>query len=388
MAIRKRKWTAPNGEQKEAWIVDYRDQHGDRHIKTFARKKDADAYHTAVKGDVRAGIHTADRRSLTVAEAGRLWIESSTRTGLERTTIEGYEQHLKFHIVPLIGATKLSQLTLPAVRLFEDRLAKGRSPAMVRKVLRSLGSIVADAQERGLVAQNVVHSLRRNRRKDRTARVERRQRGKLKVGVDIPTLDEIRAISAHLEGARRPLLLTAVFTGLRASELRGLRWADIDLKRAVLHVRQRADRYQQIGAPKSEAGERTVPLPPLLVNTLREWRLAHHHDLAFANERGKPYALPTIITRHFHPAQIAAGLVGPDGKAKYGGLHTLRHFYASWCINRRADGGLELPLKVVSNRLGHASIQITADRYGHLFPSQDDGAEMAAAERMLVARPL
>jgi integrase len=387
VAIRKRKWTAPNGEQKEAWIVDYRDQHGDRHIKTFARKKDADAYHTAVKGDVRAGIHTADRRSLTVAEAGRLWIESSTRTGLERTTIEGYEQHLKFHIVPLIGATKLSQLTLPAVRLFEDRLAKGRSPAMVRKVLRSLGSIVADAQERGLVAQNVVHSLRRNRRKDRTARVERRQRGKLKVGVDIPTLDEIRAISAHLEGARRPLLLTAVFTGLRASELRGLRWADIDLKRAVLHVRQRADRYQQIGAPKSEAGERTVPLPPLLVNTLREWKLVcpkSDRDLAFANQAGNPPALADIVRRSFQPAQVAAGVVNAKGRAKYGGLHKLRHFYASWCINRKADGGLELPLKLVSSRLGHASISITADRYGHLFPSADDGTELAAAERALI----
>ena len=56
-------------------------------------------------------------------------------------------------------------------------------------------------------------------------------------------------------------------------------------------------------------------------------------------------------------------------------------FYASWCINRRADGGLELPLKVVQARLGHASIQMTADVYGHLFPRSDDGAEMAAAEK-------
>ena len=61
-----------------------------------------------------------------------------------------------------------------------------------------------------------------------------------------------------------------------------------------------------------------------------------------------------------------------DGKpivtTKYTGLHALRHFYASWCINRRVDGGLELPFKMVQARLGHASIQITADRYGHLFP--------------------
>ena len=74
---------------------------------------------------------------------------------------------------------------------------------------------------------------------------------------------------------------------------------------------------------------------------------------------------------------------GKDGKpvAKYAGLHSLRHFYASWCINRRVDGGLELPLKLVQARLGHASIQMTADRYGHLFPRGDDGSELAVAER-------
>ena len=77
---------------------------------------------------------------------------------------------------------------------------------------------------------------------------------------------------------------------------------------------------------------------------------------------------------------VAAGVVDAHGKAKYTGLHSLRHFYASWCINRRVDGGLELPLKLVQARLGHASIPMTADRYGHLFPRGDDGAELAAAE--------
>jgi len=89
------------------------------------------------------------------------------------------------------------------------------------------------------------------------------------------------------------------------------------------------------------------------------------------------------------PAQIAAGITkaGKDGKpiAKYPGLYSLRHFYASWCINRKVDGGLELPLKVVQARLGHASIQMTADTYGHLFPRGDDGSELAAAERAFLA---
>jgi integrase len=136
--------------------------------------------------------------------------------------------------------------------------------------------------------------------------------------------------------------------------------------------------------PKSAAGERTIPLLPMVVNALREWRLACPKgdlDLAFPNRRGHVERLATIVRLGWHPAQIAAGVIGKHGRAKYPGLHALRHFYASWCINRRADGGLELPLKVVQARLGHATIQMTADRYGHLFPRGDDGAELAAAER-------
>ena len=68
---------------------------------------------------------------------------------------------------------------------------------------------------------------------------------------------------------------------------------------------------------------------------------------------------------------------------KYTGMHTLRHFFASWCINRKQDGGLELPLKVVQERLGHSSVTMTADTYGHLFPRGDDTAELAAAEKAL-----
>ena len=71
-------------------------------------------------------------------------------------------------------------------------------------------------------------------------------------------------------------------------------------------------------------------------------------------------------------------------QAKYPGLHALRHFFASWCINRKQDGGLELPLKLVQARMGHASITMTADVYGHLFPRGDDTHELAAAEKILL----
>jgi integrase len=100
-----------------------------------------------------------------------------------------------------------------------------------------------------------------------------------------------------------------------------------------------------------------------------------------------------IVERGFVPTMIAAGVTseeeGADSKAreraKYTGMHALRHFYASWCINRRVDGGLELPAKVVQERLGHSSIMMTMDVYGHLFPRGDDSAELEAAERSLLA---
>jgi integrase len=359
---------------------------GSARLKTFDRKRDAEIFESTVSVDMRAGMHVPDSQSVILAQAGKLWLMSAEAAEVERSTLK--REHLDLHITPFIGTVKLSQLTMPMVRAFEDRLRTIRSRAMVKKVLGSLGAILADAQERGLVGQNVARGLRARRRRGKGHRAEQRQKGKLKIGVHIPAPDEVRAIVAVLEGRWRPLLLTAIFTGLRASELRGLRWIDVDLKRGEIHVRQRADRYHQIGALKSEAAERTIPL----INALREWKLAcpkGELGLVFPNTRGHIESLSNIITYALHPALIAAGVTLPDAKGvlkpKYGGLHALRHFYASWCINRGIDGGLELPLKVVQARLGHASIQMTADRYGHLFPRGDDRAELAAAETAFLA---
>ena len=96
------------------------------------------------------------------------------------------------------------------------------------------------------------------------------------------------------------MLLTAIFAGLRASELRGLRWSDVDLRGGALHVRQRADRYGTIGRPKSAAGKRTVPLPPMLISALREHCVAsprNEFDLVFANGRGGIEHRNTIVER-------------------------------------------------------------------------------------------
>ncbi len=101
-----------------------------------------------------------------------------------------------------------------------------------------------------------------------------------------------------------------------------------------------------------------------------------------------------IVKRWFHPPQVAAGVSIDTGKlngrgkaimaAKYSGLHALRHFYASWLINRPEDGGLGLPPKTVQERMGHSSIQVTLDVYSHLFPRGDDGSQMDRAASALL----
>src|SRR5262249_54950284 len=109
------------------------------------------------------------------------------------------------------------------------------------------------------------------------------------------------------------------------------------------------------------------------------------HELVFPTKRGEPID-DARVDWALKEAQVRAGVVDAQGKGKYS-LHKLRHFYASWCINRKVDGGLELSPYVVQQRLGHASIRITLDRYGHLFPRGDDTAELAAADEAFFGVP-
>jgi integrase len=409
MSVRKRHWTTPTGEAKEAWVADYLDTQGIRRRKSFRLKKDAEAFINGAKVEVRTGVHVADSATVTIKEAGDLWLKSGAAAGLERGTIDQRRQHLTLHIAPFVGDVRLNKATVPWVRTFQDALREnGRSPAMIKRVTVSLGSIFADAQDRGLAVRNPVHERTRSRSSSRTS--ESRANAKLKVGVDIPLPTEIKALLSHAAGRWRPLLITAVFTGMRSSELRGLPWANVDLAAKVIHVRQRADAYNTIGRPKSEAGERAIPVPPIVVNTLREWKLACPKrdtgrkdeagnailelDLVFPSGAGRVETRGNIAKRGLIPTMIAAGVAVDTGKvdekgdpifaAKYPGLHALRHFYASWCINPVSAGGQGLSPKVVQERMGHATIAMTMDTYGHLFPADDHADLLAAAERALL----
>jgi integrase len=259
---------------------------------------------------------------------------------------------------------------------------------MIRKTLTSLASLIEDARERGLVAVNSARQMRAGRKRGAEAQAHKRQMGRLRIGADVPTRAEVKAIVDGLHGRWRPIILTLVFSGLRSSELRGLRWRDVDLKNGVVHVRQRVDQYMQFGPPKSAAGERDVPMPPIVANALREWKLACPKgdlDLVFPTANGRPIGHTDLAVYGWQRAQIAVGVTDSSGdKARYPGLHAARHFFASWLVNSRKDGGLGLSAKAAQVRLGHSSITMTMDVYGHWFPGPDDHSELAAAEKELL----
>ena len=377
MAIRKRAWTGPDGSPRQAWQVDYRDQAGKRRSKQFRTKKEADAYADQAKLEVRQGRHTHDRDSITVSIAADLWISAAEAEGLERSTVKRYRELSRIYIVPKFGALKLSALTKAQVQDFRLELLQAHSRSMASKVIRALSAILNNAMEIGAVAQNVAATVKVGRVKREAEKIV------------VPERADLKALIKAASDTERPLILTAITTGLRSSELRGLRWRDIDLKAATVTVSQRADQWGEIGPPKSEAGRRTIPIPPELVAELKRWKLKSPPSklgLAFPSKTGTPLRHNNFLRRVYFPLQVRAGLgvpkldsagepiVDEEGAlvltGKYG-FHALRHAAASGWIESRID------LKRLQVWIGHENIDLTLGTYGHLLADQERDAELA-----------
>jgi integrase len=389
MSVRKREWTTRKGEQKTAWVADYTDQSGKRHIETYTRKKDADRPRGASQNRrAQRQARGADRHHRRRRGGGVDQRADRRRPRTGDAARVSQSRRFAYRAAPRRDQTV--ELTAQTVEKFRDELLNGKdgelsttdnskpgkalSRLSARKVLSSLKALLKAAKYGHLASE---------------AKIELSKRRRLEVGVDIPTAAEVkRLIDAANTPRQRALVLTAALTGLRASELRGLRWSDVDLKVGELHVRQRADRYNIIGSPKSRAGNRSIPLAPDLVLALKEWRLkcpkAGTLDLVFPTSTGAVEHHAGML-RSLAPIMRRAGVVERDsGEPKYG-LHSFRHFFASWCINPRDRGGRELPPKQAQVLLGHSSIVMTLDTYGHLFREGSDRSELAEAARLLLA---
>ena len=362
-----RKRTLPSGLIR--WQVDFTDQAGKRRAKLFPRRKDADIYLVKVRSQVANGTYLADTESVSVADAAQTWLEHcavrcETGRRMERATLRDYGDKVRLHLCAPeigIGDKLLARLTRRHVNEFRDRLLRhGRSEHLTRRALSVLKLILDHAIDNGQLFANVAQGVR----VIKSSRVEQK--------APVPSKAAIRALIEAADEDFKPHLIVSALGGLRASELRGLRWTDVDFEKGFLHIRQRADAYNTIGEPKSRAGFRDIPAGPMVLNALRRWRLRCPKSdlgLVFPAPRGGVLQHTNTQSR-FRKLQEQVGV-----KLRW---HDLRHFAVSLWIEQGFS------IKEVMTFAGHSSIQMTMERYGHLFPSPDHQNAMAMVEAKLL----
>ncbi|WP_082700442.1 site-specific integrase [Magnetospirillum sp. XM-1] len=386
--VTKRTWTTGAGEARTAWRLSYYDRDGQRHMKQFARKADAEAERVLVEGQLATGLHVPDKASITVLDAAKAFladfadlVQSGKR---ERSSLEAYRRQVKWHLEPYaVAALKLSRLTGPDCVTYGRALEASVSDAMATRVFAMFRLILKHAQGAGWIASNpgTAVSIRTSGEREDE-------------GVEIPPKAALKALweaAAKFDSTGRATAMVALlmFGGLRASELRGLPRRDLLLSESKVRVSQRADNWQKIGTVKSKKSRRSVTLPPAAVVALKRWVLAvpkNELGLIFPTGAGTVESYANIYHRTWVPLMVAAGLADVEkreGEDDYHrphfALHALRHVAVSLWIEQGASP------KQVSTWAGHASIQFTMDRYGHLW---DDpvGAQAIArgAERSII----
>jgi len=288
----------------------------------------------------------------------------------ERVAIEGarksYRQNLesmqRVHISPALGKRKVGEVSTEDVeRLASRMLGQGASPKTVRNVMTFLHSIFGPAVRKGWAPSNPVEDA---------ARPKRRRAGDADPDLQFLTPAEldrvIDLIPDHvvdkdaLGPVMRVLLLAAGTTGLRQSELLGLRWRDVDMRAQRVRVRNAWVRYEHSGEGKSDLStKRSVPMTDRLTGELRAWRLrtvySDDEDLVFGHpDLGVPLDR-TKVTRKFKAACEEAGV-------RVIRFHDLRHTFATTL----AAAGV--PLRTIQEYLGHADLK-TTQIYAHYAPS-------------------
>lgn len=288
---------------------------------------------------------------LTFIEVGEAWLAAQTH--LRPRTHDLYRTALYRHLAPRIGVMPVGDVVEDVIAaVIVELQAQGLSGWTVRGILVPLGGVLSYAVRQRLIPDN---PLRRLERRERPQVVRREMR--------ILRSEEIDALLRAAASTYRPLLATAIFTGLRQSELLGLQWADVDFESGIVHVRRQLDRSGSYTQPKTAKALREVVLMPSLGVLLHEHKSRYLHsgasDPVFATATGRPMYYRNVTRRGLNAAMTKAGLSG-EGEARLR-FHDLRHTYASLLI---AQG---LNVVFISRQLGHASPSMTLDVYGGLF---------------------
>ncbi|HET6875571.1 MAG TPA: site-specific integrase [Acidimicrobiales bacterium] len=336
---------------------------------TFRTKGDAQAWLSGVETDIRRGAWVnpwAGRQTL--AYWADRWL--ATTVHLRATTRRGYEMALRTHVLPTFGDEPVSRIDQPAVRAWVAELAqRGSAPGTIAGARKVLRLVLGTAVEANALAANPCDRVK----------VPRGPREEM----HFLSADQVEALADAVEHppVRRAghgatptgrhhfpeyaaLIRLAAYSGLRAGEIAGLRVRRLDLLRGRVEVAETltdVDGTLVSNATTKSGKVRTVPIPKFIADELAPLLAGKTpDDYVFTSPEGGPLRNSNFYRRLFRPGVERAGL--PGGVR----FHDLRHTYAGFLI---AEGAHP---KAIMERMGHSSITVTLDRYGHLLPSLEE----------------
>ena len=339
-------------KQRGKYRARFSDPLGNVQSRTFARKADAERFLRQVDADRVRGQWVDPRNADTPLS---VWAEEflSLCRRLSPTTQETYRRDLDKYVLPRFGAYRLGQLPADEIENWlNDEIAAGIAASSAHRHYRTLRRMLQVAVQKQKILTNPCERVD-------PPRVPKRE-------MTFLDWDQvIRLAEAHNE-RYRALIYVAVDTGMRWSELVGLRRGKVDLKNRKVRVTEQLvqleDRSFLRKEPKTAAGVRSITISPftasLLAAHLESFAQPGPDALVFANAAGNPLSASSFLTHHFSKAQVAAGL-----SCRF---HDLRHTSVALAIAAGAHP------KAIQSRMGHSSINVTLDRYGHLFPELDE----------------
>lgn len=296
---------------------------------------------------------------ITFQELSSKWLETK-QMRVKPSTFRGYKGDLKCHLLPAFGNNLLSQIDRDQIEQLLNRIRKVRSPDTVNNIRLTLLMVLNYAKSLRYISFNPIEEVK-------PFPLEHKE-------MDFLTPEEIRLLFKFSNEPFKTLFFVALMTGMRRGEVLGLQWGDIDWNSNTIFVRrslywlmrsesgQSEQRWRFI-EPKSKRSKRAIIMSPKLKEALEIYRLmatGSPYDLVFCNKDGNPLDPDNLIKREFQPALRMAGL-------RMIRFHDLRHTYATLLINQCEN------IKFIQSQMGHASIQTTMDRYGHLLPVNQYG---------------
>ena len=338
-------------KRRDRWILDYYDQHGKRRWKTLPKgstKKEAKEILKGIEDKVNKGVFIPNKKIPTFAEVADMWLEVK-KQNIRASTHEQYRGHIENHLKPFFTGIWITRIGYDQVEQFLSHCYdEEMNIATTKKILVNLGAIMTYAVRKRLIDYNPVRDIEKP--KGQTNHDEEKD---LKI---LEPSELIRLFDNAPDSKHKTIFMVAGTTGLRQGEILGLKWTDIDWINGQVHVNRTYNHFAFYD-PKSQASKRKVDVPPQTLKQLKKWRLAcikSDLDLIFPNENGKPLSALNMFNRKFIPTLKKARLK----KIRF---HDLRHTYASIQID------LEANPKYIQSQMGHSSIRITLDTYGHLM---------------------